>query len=783
MVRLAQEEGRSRAVIQRMRIAIRGAVQGVGFRPFVYRLASELNLPGYVLNSPQGVFVEIEGEKPALENFLFRLQQEKPAPSFIQSLEASYLDPVHFNGFEIRGSASSGMKSALILPDIATCPDCLSEILDPGNRRYRYPFTNCTHCGPRFTIIESLPYDRPNTSMKSFEMCADCRAEYENPQDRRFHAQPNACPVCGPSLELWDRSGRVLAHRDAALLQAAGAIRDGKIVAIKGLGGFHLVADARNLEAVEVLRRRKQREEKPFALMYPSMECIGEDCSISPPEARLLLSPESPIVLLSRKNGGNRPTIAPNVAPNNPYLGVMLPYTPLHHLLMRELSFPILATSGNLSDEPICIEERDAVARLAGIADAFLVHNRPIVRHMDDSIVRVVLGREMVLRRARGYAPLPIRCKELIPATLAVGAHLKNTVALSVQDNVFLSQHIGDLENKEASDAFQGVIRSFRHLYRVEPSLVVADMHPDYVSSKYASSCNIPLVSVQHHYAHVAACMAENELEGQVLGVSWDGTGYGTDGTIWGGEFLLTGDSGFERVASFRKFRLPGSASAVKEPRRTALGVLYEIMGNDVFGDPDSVPARFFSRQELPILARMLQNGIQSPWTSSVGRLFDAVASLSGLRQKIRFEGQAAMEMEFAIGQEKAAEAYPFAVRNGTDSDPSASASMKSIDWEPTVRAILEDVRHGIPLATLAIKFHNTLVDIIVDVAKRIGEARIVLTGGCFQNKYLMEHTVQRLEQEGFRPYWHQRIPPNDGGIALGQIFAASRLRKAEMKR
>ncbi len=765
-----------------MRIAIRGAVQGVGFRPFIFRLASELNLTGFVQNSPQGVFVEIEGVKNDLEAFLFRLQQEKPASSFIQSLEFSYLDPIPFNGFEIRSSELSGAKSALILPDIATCPDCLSEIFDPGNRRYRYPFANCTHCGPRFTIVESLPYDRPNTSMKSFAMCADCRAEYENPRDRRFHAQPNACPVCGPSIELWDHSGRTLSSRDDALLEAAAAIREGKVIAIKGLGGFHLVADARNPSAVDTLRRRKHREEKPFALMYPSIESIEEDCSISPLEARLLNSPESPIVLLDRKNDGIRQTIAANVAPNNPYLGVMLPYTPLHHLLMRELAFPILATSGNLSDEPICIEEREALVRLHNIADVFLVHNRPIVRHVDDSILRVVMGREMVLRRARGYAPLPIYCREPIPDTLAVGAHLKNAVALTVENNAFLSQHIGDLENKEASDAFQEVIRSFRHLYRINPVQVVADMHPDYVSTKYAKACNIPLVSVQHHYAHVAACMAENELNGRVLGVSWDGTGYGTDGTIWGGEFLLTDDTAFTRAASFRKFRLPGGTPAIKEPRRTALGVLYEILGEDVFGYADWDPARFFSSREIPILARMLQKGIQSPWTSSVGRLFDAVASLSGLRQRIKFEGQAAMEMEFAIGKETTEEPYPFAVGDHPNPDPAASSPMRIVDWEPAIRAILQDVRAEIPLARIAIKFHNTLVEMIVDVAGRVGEARIVLTGGCFQNKYLIEHAVRRLEQEGFRPYWHQRIPPNDGGIALGQIFAASRLRKTGIK-
>jgi hydrogenase maturation protein HypF len=782
MVRLAQEEGCLKTVIQRMHIAIRGAVQGVGFRPFIYRLASELKLPGWVLNSPQGVFIEVEGEKRDLESFLFRLQEEKPKLSFIQSLEHSYLDPVHFNGFEIRSSELSGAKSALILPDIATCPDCLSEVFSPDNRRYRYPFTNCTHCGPRFTIVESLPYDRPNTSMRSFAMCPDCRFEYENPQDRRFHAQPNACPVCGPALELWNPSGSLISSRDSALLEAAEAVREGKIIAIKGLGGFHLVADARNTRAVDTLRQRKHREEKPFALMYPSLEQIREECRISPLEARLLSSPEAPIVLLEREADGVQRTIALNVAPNNPYLGVMLPYTPLHHLLMKEIDFPVIATSGNLSDEPICIDEREALVRLSGIADLFLVHNRPIVRHVDDSILRVILGREIVLRRSRGYAPLPVHCREPIPDSLAVGAHLKNTVALTVENNVFLSQHIGDLENREASEAFLDVIRSFRQLYRIDPVWVVADMHPDYLSTKFARESGIPLIPIQHHYAHVAACMAENELDGRVLGVSWDGTGYGTDGTIWGGEFLLTDETGFSRIASFRKFRLPGGVPAVREPRRTALGVLYEILGNKVFEERDSVPVRFFSATEISVLARMLQKGIQSPWTSSAGRLFDAVASLSGLRQFIKFEGQAAMEMEFAIGCEKTAEAYPFNLENKADPGPGSAQTTMIVDWEPMIRAILQDVGDAIPLARISIKFHNTLVAMIVEVAGRVGEQRIILTGGCFQNKYLLEHTVRRLKEEGFRPYWHQRVPPNDGGIALGQIFAASRLLKAGVK-
>ncbi|MDW8241321.1 MAG: carbamoyltransferase HypF, partial [Acidobacteriota bacterium] len=516
---------------KRLRITIRGAVQGVGFRPFVYRLANEMGLPGWVLNSPQGVFIEVEGNAPELETFLLRIEREKPPRSFIQSLEYSFLDPVGYTTFEIRHSDESGEKTALVLPDIATCSDCLREIFDPTNRRHRYPFTNCTNCGPRFTIIEALPYDRPNTTMKHFAMCNECRSEYENPLDRRFHAQPNACPRCGPHLELWDAGGKVLASHHDALGGAAAAIRDGRIVAVKGLGGFHLIVDARNEDAVVCLRRRKHREEKPFALMYPHLECVKEHCIVSELEERLLLSPESPIVLLRRRSEGRivRSAISPSVAPGNPYLGVMLPYTPLHHLLMAELGFPVVATSGNLSDEPICTDEQEALERLAGIADLFLIHNRPIARHVDDSVVRVMMGRELVLRRARGYAPLPIaNCgvtdsqgtPSLVqegtssPTSMfAVGAHLKNTIAVSVGSQVFVSQHIGDLETAEAFEAFQRVIKSFHDLYNLRPSAVACDAHPDYLSTHYARRNGLPVISVQHHYAHVLSCMAENELE------------------------------------------------------------------------------------------------------------------------------------------------------------------------------------------------------------------------------------------------------------------------------
>jgi hydrogenase maturation protein HypF len=756
-------------LIRRIHIAIRGAVQGVGFRPFVYRLAGEMQLPGWVRNSAQGVFVEVEGRTSQLELFLLRLEKEKPAPSFIQSLEFSFLDPVPYHGFEILPSDPNGSRSALILPDIATCPQCLAEVFDISNRRYRYPFTNCTHCGPRFTIIESLPYDRPNTSMAKFEMCPECRREYEDPEDRRFHAQPNACPACGPHLELWNAEGEPVSFRCEALLEAAALIRSGVIVAVKGLGGFHIFADGRNQKSVESLRLRKHREEKPFALMYPSLECIQKDCEVSALERRLLTSSECPIVLLRRRipaASGNG--LCGDVAPRNPYLGIMLPYTPLHHLLMRELGFPVVATSGNISEEPICTDEGEALKRLAGIADYFLVHDRPIVRHLDDSIVRVMLDRELVLRRARGYAPLPLRPGHLAPQLLAAGGHLKNTVAISVGNDVFISQHIGDLQNKEAAEAFRRVIEDFRSLYQVHPSHVAADLHPDYLSTRVAKEIGLPLMQIQHHYAHVASCMAENQLEGRVLGVSWDGTGYGTDGVIWGGEFLLTDEASFERVGSFRRFRLPGSEKAVREPRRAAVGLLFETMGGAVFERPDLAPVSSFRNSELPILRRMLTSGLNSPWTSSAGRLFDAVASIAGLRQRASFEGQAAMELEFAREGYEGREAYPIDIVEG-------DGGILTVDWERLALAVLSDCAGRGAVGEISNKFHNALAEAVVAVASRIGEPRVVLTGGCFQNRYLTERTVGRLAEEGFRPYWHQRVPPNDGGISLGQIVAASR--------
>ncbi|MBI5669255.1 MAG: carbamoyltransferase HypF [Chloroflexi bacterium] len=747
---------------RRARVFITGAVQGVGFRPFVYRLATDMQLTGWVNNSSAGVTVEIEGDAAALHTFIRRIEADKPPASFIQSLDVTWLDPAGYTDFTIHESDPSGEKTAIILPDFATCPDCQREIFDPANRRYRYPFTNCTNCGPRFSIITALPYDRPNTTMAAFEMCDECRAEYENPLDRRFHAQPNACPKCGPHLGWWGADGKVLATHREALLAAAAAIRGGEIVAVKGLGGFHLMCDARNDDAVTRLRERKRREEKPFALMFPSLYIVRAVCDVSELEAALLTSPQAPIVLLQRNhNVGTRYIVSLHVAPNNPYRGVMLPYTPLHHLLLAELGFPVVATSGNLSDEPICTDEREAVERLRGLADAFLVHNRPIERHVDDSIVRMVGGREMVMRRARGYAPLPIRLREPVKPLVAVGAHLKNTAAVARGKDVFISQHIGDLETEPAFDAFRRVIASLQQAYELQPEAIAHDLHPDYLSTQYARATGLPLIGVQHHYAHVLACMADNELGAPVLGVSWDGTGYGTDGTIWGGEFLRVDERGFDRFAHLRTFRLPGSDVAVKEPRRAALGLLYEIYGDAVFDRHDLAPVKAFTSAEMNVLRGMLRRGLNAPVTSSAGRLFDAAASLIGLRQRCSFEGQAAMELEFTLNGVSINDTYHCELRGD---------SPIVIEYQPFIEGLIADAGAGVPVGVMSAKFHNTLVENIVAVAQRAGIERVALTGGCFQNVYLTERAISRLRESGFTPYWHRRVPPNDGGIALGQV-------------
>jgi hydrogenase maturation protein HypF len=774
-------EAITETVILRHRIIVRGAVQGVGFRPFVHRLAGELGLSGWVMNSAQGVVIEIEGEKSCLDAFARRLRSESPPRSLIREMEISPLDAAGSRGFEIRQSDAAGDPTALVPPDIATCPECLEELFNREGRRFLYPFTTCTNCGPRYSIIDSLPCDRANSSMRQFPMCDACRREYENLTDRRYHAQAIACPACGPKLSLWHSGGGILASEHEALLQAAAAVRRGDIVAVKGLGGFQLLVDARNDEAVLRLRRRKMRDDKPFALMYPALKQVAADCLCSPVERRLLLSPESPILLLNRRENGSVP-VAPSVAPGNDCLGIMLPYTPLHHILTRELGFPVVATSGNRSDEPICTDEHEALDRLGEIADLFLVHDRPIRRHVDDSVVQAVLGRAMILRRARGYAPLPIRLhagagppgtepdRESATA-LAVGAHQKSTVALVIGDDAFLSQHLGDLETKESIEAFRIAITDLQTLHANTPEIAACDLHPDYHSTHYARGTRLTLLPVQHHAAHIASCMAEHHLEGELFGVSWDGTGYGPDGTIWGGEFLTTDGDSFDRAAHFRTFRLPGGEQAVREPRRTAAGILHELFGDQWIRQSDLETVRAFDASVLPPLCRMLGKGLNSPLTSSAGRLFDAVASLTGVRQATSFEGQAAMELERLASAEALSDRYP--VHLGKC--PDAGCRSLVVDWEPMFLEILRDLRGGFAASVVSAKFHNALVESILRVAGLTGRERVVLTGGCFQNRYLLTHAVEELQRRGFRPSWNQQVPPNDGGIALGQAWIALR--------
>lgn len=747
-------------MIERLKIIIRGAVQGVGFRPFVYRLATEMNLKGYVFNSSRGVFIEVEGSSETLKKFLLRLEKEKPPISIIQSLEFQILDVIGYKEFEIRKSEKEEEITTLILPDIATCKDCLRELFDPDDRRYLYPFINCTNCGPRFTIIEMLPYDRPLTSMKNFNMCPDCEREYHNPEDRRFHAQPIACPECGPHIELWNENGHKISEKENCYPLVYELINNGKIVAIKGLGGFHLIVNAADDNAVKELRKRKHREEKPFAMMFPDIETVKKICEVNELEERLLLSPESPIVLL-RKKSSYELKISEYVAPDNPYLGIMLPYTPSHHIIMRFLGKPIIATSGNLSEEPICIEENEALNRLNGIADYFLVHNRPILRHCDDSIARIIHNREFIIRRARGYAPLPYLIDdELGDNLIAVGGHLKNTIALKKGNQVFISQHIGDLSTLESFNAFKRTLGDFQNLYETNQAKYVGDLHPDYISTKYLKDQSKDYKLIQHHLSHIAACKLENGVKGEALGVSWDGTGYGFDGSIWGSEFFLIDDENFEHIGQFRKFYLPSGEKAIKEPKRTLAGILYEIYGSDILNS--AILRSKFNETELKLIVNQIDKKINSPECVSAGRLFDAVASLIGITDYSNFEGQAAMKLEFSI-EKGVDEHYEFEFLKN---------EIIKINWEKIITGIIRDIEYGIQKSKIATKFHNTLTEIIVEFAKYTNQKKILLSGGCFQNVYLLERTIERLKQESFQVYWHQRIPTNDGGISFGQIAA-----------
>ncbi len=772
---------------KRLKVALHGLVQGVGFRPFVYHLAAEMGLTGWVKNSSQGLFIEAEGHLERLENFLERLHKELPPQAFIQSFDSVILDPRGYDHFEILESDASGLKTALILPDLAPCRECVRDIFDPNNRRYEYPFTNCTHCGPRYSIIEAMPYDRANTSMKKFRMCAECHWEYDHPDDRRFHAQPNACPRCGPKLYLWDGKGREIAAGGEALELAVQRLNDGKIAAVKGVGGFHLICDAHQEKAVIELRERKRREEKPFALVAPNLRCIEKYCEVSEQESRLLLSAQAPIVLLKRKIHVSVEPVASSAAPENPNLGIMMPPSPLHYLLSRKFGKMLIATSGNLAEEPLVTHEEEAVSRLSGIADFYLVHDRRIVRPLDDSVVRIMAGRTMVLRRGRGYAPMPAaHTAENAPPMIAVGAHLKNTIAQNINGQVFMSQHIGDLDNAKSYDAFHETLKTFKCLYETKPEIVVSDLHPDYASSKYAEHCRLPRVKIQHHYAHALSGMADNEIEAPVLAVCWDGAGLGSDETVWGGEFLRIHETFFFRAGHFRRFRLLGGDKAAKDPRRAALGVLYEIFGDSLFKMRRLNFLESFTKNELGVLHTMLRRGIQSPWTTSAGRLFDAIAALTGIRTARQYEGQAAAQLEFAAEKCPSSEIYPIWMSAycplnkeriaGEAEAEQTDTSIRVFDWEPVVRKILGDLDDGVCPAEIAAKFHNTLAEVIVLMAKSAREEKVLLTGGCFQNRYLLEKSISELRAAGYKPYWHQRIPCNDGGISAGQIAGASRV-------
>lgn len=762
------------AVLRRVRLNVRGTVQGVGFRPFVYRLAHELGVAGWVANDNAGAIIEAEAAEPVLHELLRRLRSQLPPHAAIVELAEEWGAATGERGFRISHSDSAGEPRALVLPDLATCDECRRELSDPANRRRLYAFTNCTHCGPRYTIIRSLPYDRVNTTMAGFTLCPECRAEYEDPGNRRFHAQPNACPVCGPHLAYVSAGGELLVDRaddQQALLAAAADVANGRIVAVKGIGGYLLVCDARSERAVATLRERKRRPSKPFAVMAPSLEAAAAIVELDDAARTLLTDATAPIVLLPRRADS---PLAEGVAPGNPYLGVMLPYAPLLHLLMDLLRIPVVATSGNLSEEPICTDDDDALERLAEIADTFLAHDRPIRRHVDDSVAWIVDGAPRLLRRARGHAPLPVRLSHPVPPLLAVGGHMKNAVAVARGLEAFVSQHIGDLETHESQGAFAEVIEDLLTFYRVTPVAVAHDLHPDYASTRWAVAAgstlgdHVALLPVQHHHAHLASCLAEHGVAGEALGIIWDGTGYGTDGTIWGGEFLLGDAAAYRRVGHLRAFNLAGGDAAIHEPDRIALSLLHQLHGDDAF-DRDLPVVNRIPEAKRRVLRKMIGTGFNAPRTSSMGRLFDGVAALLDLVESATFEGEAAMALEFAALRAPSERGhYPLPL-----------AADRTLDWRPTIFDILEDVRAGVPRDVIAARFHNALIGAALAVADRAGCRRVALSGGCFQNRILATRLPAALRARGFEVLQHRVVPPNDGGVALGQIaVAAARLRE-----
>jgi hydrogenase maturation protein HypF len=746
-----------------MSIAVSGLVQGVGFRPYVHRLAAELGLDGFVLNDEHGVVIEVEADSDAVEHFLERLPREAPPLARLERVVTSSVPATGQPGFEIRASRRGGDADARVTPDAATCADCLAELFDPADRRFRYPFVNCTNCGPRFTIVRDVPYDRTSTTMAGFEMCPACEAEYHDPADRRFHAQPNACPACGPRAEVRYAGGRPAAGEGVdPVAAAAEALLAGAILAVKGVGGFHLACVAADEEVVADLRARKHREDKPFALMAPDLEAARALAALSEADERLLLDPARPIVLAPRRSGAR---VAAQVAPLSAELGVMLPYSPLHHLLLTDVGVPLVLTSGNISDEPIAYRDDDACTRLAEIADLFLVHDREIETRTDDSVVRAANGRPQLLRRSRGHVPsalaLPLACER---HTLACGAELKNTFAVAKGRSAWVGHHIGDLKNYETLRSFTDGIDHFRRLFAVEPEVVAHDLHPEYMSTKHALELDgVDTLGVQHHHAHMAACLAEHGRTGPAVGAIFDGTGYGEDGSVWGGELLFGDLRGFERAGLLHPVRMPGGEAAIREPWRMACAWLSAAL-------VDAPAPRSVDSGSWANVAELVQTGLASPLTSSAGRLFDAVAALCGVRTTVNYEGQAAVELEAAAdpGEDRA---YPLPVLDH-------GGGPLVLDARETVRAVAAAVAEGAATPLVSARFHNGLAAATARactlVAERRGIETVVLSGGVFQNRFLLGRTASLLLEAGLEVLVPERLPPNDGGISYGQLAVAA---------
>ncbi|MGH4024631.1 MAG: carbamoyltransferase HypF [Pseudonocardiaceae bacterium] len=747
-----------------MQVRVEGVVQGVGFRPYVHGLAGRFGLSGLVGNDTAGVFVEVEGTEQTISEFLAVLPAEAPPLAVIEELRTSPLAPTGEAGFHIVASDGTGRRDTLVSADSATCADCLREMADPADRRFGYPFINCTNCGPRFTIVRDVPYDRPFTTMAPFTLCDACAAEYHDPADRRFHAQPVCCPACGPRLTLIDAAGTELPGDP--IRAAAELLTSGAVLAVKGLGGYHVATRADHHDATATLRARKHREDKPFAVMVADLDTAHRLCVVDPIGERLLTGRRRPVVLLPRRSDAAAAPVAPAVAPGNRSLGLMLPYTPLHHLLLREAAGPIVLTSGNISDEPIAYVDDDARHRLSGIADAYLTHDRAIHMRTDDSVVRVFRGAELPVRRARGYAPEPLTLARPVPRpVLGCGAELKSTFCLARGRHAFLSHHIGDLENYETLRSFTEGIEHFRRLFDVQPQVVAHDLHPEYLSTKYAldlgdgDPAGCTLLGVQHHHAHIASCLADNGDAGPVLGVAFDGLGYGTDGTLWGGEFLLADLTGFQRLAHLVPVPMPGGATAIRQPWRMAAAYL----GAEA---PPELMRR--NADQWDAVLAMAGRGVNAPLTSSAGRLFDAAAAILGVRDAINYEGQAAVELEQRADRGEQG-SYPVTVTDGP------ALQLHGADL---IRCVVEDLRTGVAPEVIATRFHHGVADAIVLVCstlrERTGVGTAALSGGVFQNVLLLERTVAGLEQAGFRVLTHSRVPPNDGGISFGQVAIAA---------